>query len=96
MNNKGADQTVWMHRLVCAFVVRKHRRQVFSHRGPYEVYQNCGEVRHKPACSVTETSLVLGVLKHLTSLVVLDHTCFEPFVVCDHLVSVLSKVLVIT
>ena len=23
MNNKGADQTAWMRRLVCAFVVRK-------------------------------------------------------------------------
>ena len=22
-NNKGADQTAWMRRLVCAFVVRK-------------------------------------------------------------------------
>ena len=39
MNNKGADQTVWMCRLVCAFVVRKHQRQVFSRRGPYESNQ---------------------------------------------------------
>ena len=23
VNNKGADQTAWMRRLVCAFVVRK-------------------------------------------------------------------------
>ena len=29
-NNKGADQTAQMRRLVCVFVVCKHRRQVFS------------------------------------------------------------------
>ena len=29
-NNKGADQTVWMHRLVCAFVVRNPEDR-FSH-----------------------------------------------------------------
>ena len=34
-NNKGADQTVWMRSLVCAFVVRKHWRQGFSHQAPY-------------------------------------------------------------
>ena len=28
MNNKGADQTVWMRRLVCAFVVRKQQSRV--------------------------------------------------------------------
>ena len=34
--NKGADQTAWMYRLVCAFVVRKPRRQFFFLRlGPY-------------------------------------------------------------
>ena len=38
-NNKGADQTAQMRRLVCAFVVRKHRRQVFSCRGPYHTLQ---------------------------------------------------------
>ena len=52
-NNKGADQTARMRRLVCTFVVRK------SHRGPYDVeaqaswplpgyepvlYQNCHEI----------------------------------------------------
>ena len=31
-NNKGADQTARMRILVCAFVVRKPRRQVFSPR----------------------------------------------------------------
>ena len=35
MNNKDTDQTAWMLRLVCAFVVRDPQRQVFSHRGPY-------------------------------------------------------------
>ena len=33
-NNKGADQTARMRRLVCACVIRKSRRQVFSRRGP--------------------------------------------------------------
>ena len=33
-NNKRADQTAWMRRLVCAFDVPKYRRQVFSPRGP--------------------------------------------------------------
>ena len=36
-NNKGADQTARMHRLFCAFVVRKEQSQGFSHRGPYDV-----------------------------------------------------------
>ena len=35
MNNKGADQNARMRRLVCAFVVRKHRRQGFSRRAPF-------------------------------------------------------------
>ena len=34
-NDKGADQTARMHRLVCACVVRKPRRQVFWRCGPY-------------------------------------------------------------
>ena len=29
MNNKGADQTAWMRRLICAFVVRLWHKQVF-------------------------------------------------------------------
>ena len=32
MNNKGADQTVRMRRLICAFVVRTWQKQVFSWR----------------------------------------------------------------
>ena len=36
-NNKGADQTARMCRLVCACVVRNPRRQVFLHRGPYYI-----------------------------------------------------------
>ena len=40
MNNKGADQFAWMHRLVCAFGVPKTRRQTFSFRGSfYSLYQ---------------------------------------------------------
>ena len=35
-NINGADQTVRMGRLVCAFVVHKPRKQVYSRRGPYE------------------------------------------------------------
>ena len=34
-NNKGADQAARMRRLVCAFVVRNYRRQVFLLWGPY-------------------------------------------------------------
>ena len=34
-NNKGADQTVQMHRLVYAFIVRIQQCQVFLRRGPY-------------------------------------------------------------
>ena len=37
MNNKGADQTAQMHRLVCAFVVRIQQSQVFPCRGPYKI-----------------------------------------------------------
>ena len=33
VNNKGADQSARMRRLICVFVVRKG----FSHRDPYDV-----------------------------------------------------------
>ena len=36
-NNKGADQTSWMRRLVYAFVVHKQQSQDFSCRGQYVV-----------------------------------------------------------
>ena len=36
-NNKGADQTARMRRLVCAFIVRKEQSQGFSCPGPYDV-----------------------------------------------------------
>ena len=36
-NNKGADQTAQMRRLVCAFVVRKQQSHGFWCRGPYDV-----------------------------------------------------------
>ena len=35
-NNKGADQTAQMRRLVYAFVVRKHPKTGFSRRGSFE------------------------------------------------------------
>ena len=34
-NTSGSDQTGWMHRLFCAFVVRIQQSQVFSRRGPF-------------------------------------------------------------
>ena len=34
-NNKSADQTARMRRLVCVFVIAKPRRRSFSRRGPY-------------------------------------------------------------
>ena len=37
MNNKGADQTAQVRRLLCAFVVRKLQSQGFSRRGPYDI-----------------------------------------------------------
>ena len=37
VNNKCADQTARMRRLVCAFIVRKQQSQGFSRRGPYGV-----------------------------------------------------------
>ena len=36
-NNKGADQTARMRRLVYASVVSKQQRQGFSHSDPYDV-----------------------------------------------------------
>ena len=35
VNSQDADQSALMPRLICAFVVRKHGRPVFSHRDPY-------------------------------------------------------------
>ena len=37
MNNKGADQTARMHRLICAFVVCIWQKQVFSWRSSYSL-----------------------------------------------------------
>ena len=33
--NKGADQTAWIRRQACAFVVRMHKSQTFLRRGPF-------------------------------------------------------------
>ena len=38
MNNKGADQTARMRRLICTFVVRIWLKQVFSWRGLYNIF----------------------------------------------------------
>ena len=40
-NNKGADQTARMRRLICTFVVRIWQKQVFSWRGSYLVKTYC-------------------------------------------------------
>ena len=37
MNNKGADQTVLMYRLVCTFVICMQQNQIFSQRGSNDV-----------------------------------------------------------
>ena len=37
MNNKGADQTVWMRRLICAFIVRIWHKQVFLWHGSLKI-----------------------------------------------------------
>ena len=36
-NNRGADKTARMRRLVCAFVAGKQKSQGSSWRGPYDV-----------------------------------------------------------
>ena len=37
VNNKGDDQTAWMCRMVCAFVIRKQQCWGFSRQGIYDV-----------------------------------------------------------
>ena len=44
MNNKGADQTAWMRRLVCTSVVRMQQSQVFFCQGTYIAGQALGKV----------------------------------------------------
>ena len=41
MNNKSADQTARIRRLICAFVVRIWQKQVFSGRGSYDSETIC-------------------------------------------------------
>ena len=44
MNNKGADQTGRMRRLICAFVVRIRQKQVLSHEVAHLVCNlNCSQ-----------------------------------------------------
>ena len=37
-NRKGADQTVWMHWLVCTFNIGMQQNQVFSYQHPSNVW----------------------------------------------------------
>ena len=37
-NNKDADQTVGMRRLICTFVVRIWQKQIISWRGSYCIF----------------------------------------------------------
>ena len=60
-NNKGADQTARMRRLICAFVVGIGQIQVFSWRGSYSGWHNSILPRQincagrKPPAKVPET-----------------------------------------
>ena len=85
MNNKGADQTARMRRLICAFVVRKGQKQVFSWRGSNDKPAQSIkwiEPRHektrlldfdyvilKPACTATQTSEIYERTSMLKALV---------------------------
>ena len=46
VNNKGAYQSVQMRRLVCAFVVHKPQRQVFSLPGPFVGIEGSDKLLH--------------------------------------------------
>ena len=51
--SEGADQT-GLRRLVCAFVVRKPRRQVFSRRGPFKLaHENLALLHQRAAKAQT-------------------------------------------
>ena len=57
MNDKGADQTVRMRRLVCAFVVGKPLKTGFSLRGPYSDCQGSGFTQYLNIKDILEKSL---------------------------------------
>ena len=67
MNNKGADQTAWMRRLICTFVVRIWHKQVFSWCGwngiennwaatsEFGTYRLCEQRRFRRACASAQS-----------------------------------------
>ena len=54
-NNKGTDQSARMRRLVCAYVVRKHRRQIFSR--PHTVIMLCKQLVHISLADLTSCDI---------------------------------------
>ena len=78
-NNKGTDQTAWMHRLVCAFVVRKPQKTGFLASRPISYDHNetdqpaylCSMIRVFNVCSMGSQGSNAssdGKLKNLTRL----------------------------
>ena len=61
MNNKGADQTAHMRSLICAFVVRKHRKQAFSAEA--HIYCEHSKILNTFSSTVNNTNLLIGSLK---------------------------------
>ena len=49
-NDKGADQIVSIHRLVCAFIVCIQQNQVFWRQGPFVVLKACTTNIFIPTC----------------------------------------------
>ena len=47
-NNKGADRTAWMRRLICAFVVRIWHKQVFSWRDSNVIQKSLQDQNQSP------------------------------------------------
>ena len=63
-NNKGTDQAVQMHRLVCACVVHKPQRQVFLRQGLNEILETCfrgfaTNKGHRPTCASVQSDQCL-------------------------------------
>ena len=70
-NNDGADQTVHMRRLVCAFVIRKQQSQGFLRGGTYdvEVQASWPPSGYVPAATISIWSIwkiikIIGVVAH--------------------------------
>ena len=80
MNNKGANQTVWMHMLVCVFVVSMKHNQVFP----------LGTSTVVPTKSDSAVILCLQLLSktltctlNLSACVSIDHLCINPILRID-------------